>query len=748
MTTRPQTTPLRAPPPPAPPIGAPHPAHIAAPLAGGMSGSDVWRVIRAHSLLIIIFLALSAVGGYFLNGFLLSHFPKYEAVGLVKVDPTIVLDLVKDRTNELGETRLISELRTHVQFLQHDSLFSYVLSKEGRIRDTKWFASFKTVKDGKEVPDPRALKEDLQKYLHVNAISDSQLVRVSFEGSDPRDCKTIVEEIVNAHLAREYAKAENSFNQRTKALRDMKYGYEQQLQVVSGRVRDRQVTLTQKGMGGGGANNQASYFGSKEAELRELIATQLKLGAEASKDRHKFEFIAAQIQRGETLSEVERFIEQDPTVSGLSRELYGLEIQRDLKKATLGDQHKDILAFNQLIDITRQKLEDRRQELRLKMREQWFEMVKGEAQQSATDYEGMTKQVNDLKNELAQLSREMALFMIDQDDEKGLREVKNEVENKLRDMTLTINPSSLARIDWGAKPEIPELPNFPKLPLTMTASIILGLGLALGIAFLREFLDDTVRTPRDVARVGQMNLLGIIADEGDDPQAADAKLPIFDAPHSLTAEQFRQVRTRLSHATPLDTTRTIMITGPSPMDGKTTVAANLAAGLALNGRKILLVDANFRRPELHHLFGFANGKGFSDVLNGACPFEEAVHPTHIPNLSVMTSGPKPMNPTELFESQLLNDFIERGLEEYDHILFDSGPFLIVSEAQALAPRVDGVVTVVRAHAESRGLLLRMRDSLRQVKAEHIGVVLNAVRARGGGYYRSNIKTFYQYQNGD
>src|SRR2546423_108759 len=160
----------------------------------------------------------------------------------------------------------------------------------------------------------------------------------------------------------------------------------------------------------------------------------------------------------------------------------------------------------------------------------------------------------------------------------------------------------------------------------MTVCIVLCLGLALGIAFLREFLDDTVRTPRDVARVGQMNLLGIIADEGDDPQAADAKLPIFDAPHSLTAEQFRQVRTRLSHATALDTTRSIMVTGPSPMDGK--------------------------------------------------------------------------------------------------------------------------VTVVRAHSESRGLLLRMRDTLRQVKAEHIGVVLNAVRARGGGYYRRNIKTFYQYQNGD
>src|SRR4051812_44239754 len=108
MTTLPQTTPLRTPLPPAA-ISVPHgPQMVGAPVVG-MTGADVLRVIRANSILIIIFLVLSGVGGYFLNGFLLSHYPKYEAVGLVKIDPTVVLDLVKDRTNEIGETRLVSE---------------------------------------------------------------------------------------------------------------------------------------------------------------------------------------------------------------------------------------------------------------------------------------------------------------------------------------------------------------------------------------------------------------------------------------------------------------------------------------------------------------------------------------------------------------------------------------------------------------------------------------------------------------
>jgi polysaccharide biosynthesis transport protein len=174
------------------------------------------------------------------------------------------------------------------------------------------------------------------------------------------------------------------------------------------------------------------------------------------------------------------------------------------------------------------------------------------------------------------------------------------------------------------------------------------------------------------------------------------------------------------------------------------VAANLAAGLALNGRRILLVDANFRRPELHKTFAVSNERGLGNVLSADCGFDAAVQKTTVPNLDVVTSGAKPANATELLEGSALNDLIDRALEEYDHVIFDSGPMLVVSETVALAPRVDGVVTVVRARTNSRGLLQRMRDQLRQLKAEHLGVVLNAVRAQAGGYYNRNIKTYYAY----
>jgi capsular exopolysaccharide synthesis family protein len=361
--------------------------------------------------------------------------------------------------------------------------------------------------------------------------------------------------------------------------------------------------------------------------------------------------------------------------------------------------------------------------------------------------DAVNQQITDVRKEMADASNQMSAYLTLMDEQKAYRELLKQVDDQL-DAVRNNDDHPVASVGWMNTPDLPDTMSFPRLPITLSLAIVLGLAFSLGIAFLREMLDTSVRSPRDIARVGQLNLLGMISDEAEDPQSAGARLPLIiaEAPHSMLAEQFRQMRTRLQHAASLDTTRSILVTSPGPGDGKTTAAGNLAAGLALNGRRILLVDANFRRPELHKLFGIGNEQGFSDVLNSVNQFDALVQQTHVPNLAVLTSGAKPANPTELLESQLFIDFIERALEEYDHVIFDSGPLLFTSDTVAMAPRVDGVVSVVRARTNSRGLLQRMRDTLRQVKAEHLGVLLNAVRAQAGGYYNRNIKTYYDYQN--
>ncbi len=293
----------------------------------------------------------------------------------------------------------------------------------------------------------------------------------------------------------------------------------------------------------------------------------------------------------------------------------------------------------------------------------------------------MSKRIAQLQADITDLAKLRNEYENDLQDQKNLTERLEKVKQNQSAEAIWMPGSNFSNAKWASQPTVPERPSFPRLTVTLGVALFLGLAVSLGIAFLREITDTTVRSPRDIARVGQMNLLGMIPHESDDPQTAGTRLPlaIFEAPHSIIAEQFRQVRTRLQHAASLDTTRSLLVTGCGPEDGKSTVACNLAAGLALNGRRILLVDVNFRRPELHNIFNFSNDIGFGDVLNAPELYEEAIHETEVPNLFVLTSGNKPSNPTELLESQLLIDFIERALEEYDHVIFDSGPLLIVSE---------------------------------------------------------------------
>lgn len=741
MTTLPQTTPLRLPTvqtgavAPVPmPMGAPF-----APTGRQMTFNDVMRVIRANMWLIVILVGVSAVAGFFINRELAKRWPKYTATGLVEIETRILIDPLNNEVDEISDTRLSIEQRKHAELLREDYLFSEALKNpHGPIRQTQWFKEFKHP-DG--TADIKSAKEDLGDHLSVTAIPETGLVKIGFQYKIPQDCQVIVEEIVKVHLDQQRVIAENQFNAQTRQLNEMKTLFDSQVREISQRTLTAMQDLATRGLPVGRSN-----FSALESEHQNLHKNALEIEDEMDRALEAFTGVKTAIDKGETPSEVERAIEQDPQLVANQRELNQWEFQREMLLMNAGPESPAAQRVNKGIELVRKQVEDRRQELRIRYREELMSNVRRAYEMRANNLKKKNERLEALKKLLGELRGEEARLLVLMEREKELREMQMQVENKIRDLASVSDPASRASVKWARHPTVPEIPSFPKLPVTMTVSVMIGLFLALGIAFLRELMDDTVRTPRDITRVGQLNLLGIIADESDDPMVADTRLPIFDAPQSLTAEQFRQVRTRMAHASPLDTTRTIMVTGPSPLDGKTTVAANLAAGLALNGRKILLVDSNFRRPEVHRLFGASNDRGFADVLNGTAAFDEVVAASRVPNLFVMPSGPKPMNATELFESQLLIDFIDRALEEYDHVIFDSGPFLIVSEAQALAPRVDGVVTVVRAHSESRGLLHRMRDSLRQVKAEHIGVVLNAVRAQGGGYYRRSIKQFYNYQS--
>ena len=260
-----------------------------------------------------------------------------------------------------------------------------------------------------------------------------------------------------------------------------------------------------------------------------------------------------------------------------------------------------------------------------------------------------------------------------------------------------------------------------------------------------------------------MTVLGVIphlasGDEGDTkgsrgslPRATVPPGPgdmiVFQEPMSPAAETFRMVRTILAFMSQDEPLKTVVVTCALPLEGKTTVATNLATSLAQSGRSTLLVDADLRRPRVHRVFHVDREVGLTSLVVGEATLQEAVRSTQIDGLSVLPAGPIPPNPSELLHSIAFGRLKEDLSNHYDWVVFDSPPMGAVTDAAVLAPQVDGVLLVVRAGRTTRDSVSSARKQLASVSARLVGSVLNDIdiRMRGGGSDRGSYRYRYTAQ---
>lgn len=703
---------------------------------GGLSGADVWRVIRANIWLIILSVVVSTGLGVGLNMVLQRVHPRFRSSGTIAIQPTRQFTFKSDEVGNdtVNPVNVALEQRTQAQLLRQDSLFTEALRTSDQIRATSWFAQFANPEDAK-----LALEDDFS----ATPIPDTRLVSLSMSCALARDARVIVREIGDLHIRQqaEFNKAKQA--DRGMMLQRARNTYDVRLKAVQQELREKAIQLSIDGLGTPGR------LSARELELADQVRMRSEAQAKLSEASAALAGTEAAVRQGQDPSAVTEVLMRDPALLSYQQQIDSIDAQIAALELKLSPDHPLLQALRVQRGVMLQKMEDRKAELRAQVRVMVLDRMRSDAAQAQQNLDTISQRMADTQREIADMTSAMSTYLLRKDEEKELLDNIKQIDQQLDLLAQFQNNPDLAGLNWAAYPNLPTQLSFPRMSITIAGTVLLGLALCLGVVFLREVTDTRVRSPRDIAKVGPITVLGLIPHEDDDPQAAGARLPlvIFDSPQSALAEQFRQLRSRLYHSASLDTVRSMLVTSPSPDDGKSTVACNLAAGLALNGRRILLVDANFRRPQVHRVFNIGNETGFSTALASTSDFGAGVRETQIPNLSVMTTGPRPANASELLESQLLLDFMHRALEEYDHVIFDSGPLLFVSESMALAPRVDGVISVIRARTSTRGLLQRLRDVLRQVKATHLGVVLNAVHTQAGGYYGRNIKTHYAYQNG-
>jgi non-specific protein-tyrosine kinase len=289
------------------------------------------------------------------------------------------------------------------------------------------------------------------------------------------------------------------------------------------------------------------------------------------------------------------------------------------------------------------------------------------------------------------------------------------------------------------------VPTNPVRPRVLTNTILMalvGLALAIGAVFVVEAMDDTLRSPDDVSRQLDLPVLGLIASH----EAIDGKPVTMTQPRSPVAEAFRSLRTNMQFASVDQPLHTVLVTSPTPEDGKSTIATNLAVILAQSGNKVAIIDADLRRPRVHKVVGLPNRQGISNLfVQSQVSLNGTLQQTDLAGLMVMTSGSLPPNPAELLGSEKMFDILYQVKESADLIVLDSPPVLAVTDAVVLAPRVDGVLLVVKPGKTKMLACRQAVEQLRRVGANVLGVVLNDVEVRRSRYnYKYNYYKGYYY----
>ncbi len=364
-------------------------------------------------------------------------------------------------------------------------------------------------------------------------------------------------------------------------------------------------------------------------------------------------------------------------------------------------------------------------------------------------YQGLKSSVNELQTLLSKLEREFNSLPASSIEIARLERERlaNEklyllVEEKYQEAQINeqATPGNVLIIDEARRATEPSKPN---RKLIVLIGLVLGLGFGFSYAFIRNYFDNTIKTPEDIQKKN-INVLAWIPEiEGLDEKNKDFEFIVYKKPDSIPAEAFRALRTRLHFSKMAnDKIKTILVTSAAPKEGKTTVAVNLAATISLAHKKTIIVDLDLRKPRMHHMFETQKTPGVTNYLFGDIELEKVIRKSHLENLYYIPAGTIPPNPSEVLASEQLEMLISKLKEQFDTVVLDSPPIVAVTDAEIISKIADATILVVAANLTEIDLMQKAAELLSSNSGSFVGVLLNRFSYRNG--YGSYYKYYYYY----
>ncbi len=696
---------------------------------GGPTAGDIASMLRRRMVLItvlFIFFSALAMGGFLLWWFVYPGYRSESLIECISNIPESELTLEQQRLKEDEHQRFV---QTQALLLKSPTILSEAL-KVNAVRETQWY---KSVTDRKKEP-----MLELTDDLNAGPVRGTNYLKVWIECGNTRDPAIIVNEVVRRWYDEVKKRSAEEFaSDALEAAKREEANAEREIASKRDRLKAIAARLPAGARDDSGNNITAQNVRQYAEQVAQL---QLEL---SQLDQYRSMYNDPE---GIAVTAEDRaIVEQDPQVAELARTLFLLQQQRAADEKVYGAGHNVLKQLDAQIAAGEARLTALRLE-RLNQRKSDIREA------SNTAYENTRHALFVAQESLAKAEAELQdqdRLLFDYNDleaqiQKDI-EYQLQVDNYIKGLSRVKTQRTAIRVNV-AQPAIDPLerssPNLLLIPFGLFVSLALSLG--IGLAF--ELLDKSVRTTQDMVRHLDIAMLGAIPDTDDEEIAIQqVETAVRDAPRSMVTEAFRGIRTNLQFAAPADRQRSIIITSPGPDDGKTTVACNLAIVLAQGGRRVLLVDANMSRPSLHKVFEGVKPHGLSNILVGDGTLAGCASKTNLPQLDVVGGGPTPPNPVDLLTGPHWRSFLQDAISHYDQVLIDTPPVLLTSDAGVLATTVDGAILVVRANRNSRGVARRACNLLADVNAHLFGAVLNAARVTRGGYFREQLRAYYDYQ---
>jgi len=711
--------------------------------AASLTPKEVFGIVRRHFLLIsfLTLLGLAAGGGTWM--LLQKYLPKYTAQTYIQVLPPVEKDPLTITTIQLQKDILYEHRQSIASLLKQQRTLEDLLDRDA-VKETNWFAKWNG--------DRRKALKSLEKQFGAYAHRDSAFVELSMSCQAAKEAADIVNEMLKLFLAQQGTTEQQEISNKLQRLEEQRVRIQGELDAANKGLDDIRaaydITDLDKPAGRYFQHTITLRLNSLELQKNELDLAIRQLRADIGN--------LQELATGPVTEQVEYAVEKDPVMVTLAEQLVYLEAQLSGRLTKFGENHRDVRQTRELLEETKRRREQRKKEIAEQTRRAQLE----NARDGLIVLQERFEQLEKLRQEAEAKKKQLDIAQIQY--EKGMKirderlamldSIKEQIE-KMK--TLHDDPETPKVLAVGPAPIPLEMVFSRQWWLWFPSGTILGLLLGVGLTFLVELANDLVRTPSDVARFLRIPLLGIIPDASEDSQVRriDLSHVVCKAPYSVTSEAYRQCRTNLKLSGSPESLKTLLVSSGMAGDGTTSVAVNLATSFVAADKKVLLIDGNFRQPNLHTVFPKTQtinaserfDFGLSSVLTHQCAAKEAIRSSGIEGLDIIDCGPIPANPTELLGTLRMEELLREQRRNYDCVIIDGPPILLVSDAKVLAGLVDATVLIFNAAATSRGAAQRTIRELKEVNANVVGCVLFAARAIRGGYFHEQFKSYRKYQ---